>query len=748
MRTLRPISLSVYAGIYIGLTLGLFALLGWLTLGQLDRSDDKIRGLQLAAAEEEFQAAVAAVNAQVTAEVQTLARWDEVHQQLSDPTYYAYWRGYRLLKSPLLSAYTRSAQVYDANGKALAMFSDSQLPHTIEGVDRTLLMEGGHLYLYAYEPVHASGNANEIEGFVGVKMDFIPWFIENNRFYYIDETSFVFELENGEPVEFSNIGTYTRFALRSNPQAEAVREVMETAVVRLALTISLLAVLFYVMQAVLLAIPLRRLTRDIDRMKDAARPMNLQHADVMMPIAELEKVRQSLTEYQKKLRDVHNNLDEKNKTLWEMAHHDPLTGAYNRRAFDLDWSQLNDVLHGRRIEVAFLLFDCNHFKAINDSYGHQVGDQVIQVLAQRIRDGLRSGDRLYRLGGDEFATVLLNCGEDDAAIVAERCADLISKHDFSSLGIKEPVRLSVGVSLATQGTEQELNALHWQADVAMYRAKRPDSPHIQFYRGEMGDESQTLISSQVSSAVYEVLREGQGIEMHYQPIVRMGDGETEYFEALVRIRYQDELLSPGAFLPVVEARRLELDLDLAILDAILGDLRQGLIPEGSGVAINLSGHSVVHPRIFDRLTDFNRFRVTHKLVLEVTETALIRQLEPATRNLNLARRLGFQVALDDFGSGYSSLRYLGDMPVDIVKFDISMIEQMARGGNRQQMMERIAQLIRDAGYQTVAEGIENEAVYACAQAAGFDYAQGYLISRPSTPPRVVRVGHIQGVGSS
>ena len=739
MRTLRPISLSAYAGIYIGLTLGLFALLGWLTLEQMERSDREIRALQLAAAEEEFQAAVASINAQASADVEALADWDEVHQQLSDPTYYAYWRGYRLLKSELLSPYTRSAHIYDAGGRALAMLSEAQLPNQIEGADRMLVMEDDRLYLYVFEPVYVPGRTDRIKGFVGVKMDFVPWFIENNRFYYLDETSFIFELGEGEQVDFSKVGTHTRFALRSNPQADTVREVMETAVVRLALTISLLAVLFYVMQAVLLAIPLRRLTRDIDRMKDAARPMNLQHADTIMPIAELEKVRQSLTEYQAKLREVHTNLDEKNKTLWEMAHHDPLTGAYNRRAFDLDWSQLNDVLSGRRLEVAFLLFDCNHFKAINDSYGHQVGDQVIQILAQRIRDGLRSGDRLYRLGGDEFATILLNCNEADAGVVAERCADLVSQHDFSSLGIKEPVRLSIGVSLATRGEQEELNSLHWQADVAMYRAKRPDSPHIQFYRPEMGDESQPLVSSQVVSAVYEMLRDGQGVEMHYQPITSMRDGRTKYFEALARLRYQGALMSPGEFLPVIETRRLELEFDLAILESVLLDLQCGVVPEGTGVSINLSGHSVVHPRIFDRLTDFSRFRKTHKLVLEVTETALIRQLEPARRNLDVARRLGFEVALDDFGSGYSSLRYLGDMPVDVVKFDISMIQQMARGGTGQHMMERIAALIKDAGYRTVAEGIETPEVYACARAAGFDAAQGYLIGRPGRPPQLGRI---------
>jgi len=737
---LRPISLSAYAGIYIVLTLGLFALLGWLTLGQLDRADRDIRQLQLEAAEAEFDAAMAGIANQARTEARGLAQWDEVRQQLAEPTYYPYWCGYRMLRSDLLSGHTLAAHLYNAQGRGLAMLENVQMPRKIEGADQRLVMEGSTLNLYLFEPIYGFAGGEEVIGYVGLKKDFIPWFVQSSRFHYLDEESFVFDLGDGDTIPVEALGEHVAFGLRANPQAEVVREVMEKAVVRLAFTISLLAILFYVMQALLLAVPLRGLTRDIDRMKDAARPLRIRGNDRFMPIAELDKVRRSLSEYQEKLSEVHTDLDEKNKTLWQMAHHDPLTGAYNRRAFDVDWAKLNDVISGRRIDVAFLLFDCNHFKAINDTYGHQVGDEVIRILARRINEGLRHGDRLYRLGGDEFATLLLNCGEPDAHMVAERCAELVSIHDFSELGIKEPVRLSVGVSLSGGGDAGALDALHWQADIAMYRAKRPGSPSIQFYREDMGDGADALVSNQVASAVYDVLRHNQGIEMHYQPVVRTATGETEYFEALARIVHADELLMPGSFLPVVEARRLEVEFDAVVLEAVLADLDAGVIPEGTGVAINLSGHSVVSPRVLDRLEAFCRHRDAYKLVLEVTETALIRQLESATRNLHLARDQGFVVALDDFGSGYSSLRYLGDMPVDVVKFDVTMIEQMARGGERRRMMERIARLITEAGYQLVAEGIESEAVYASIRAAGFHAAQGYLIGPPTRPPERRRVG--------
>ena len=737
---LRPLPLSVYAISFVAITLVLFAVLGGLTLRQLDETRVEVQRVQLRSAEQEFLAGIEKVESLAMNTGRALAAWDEVRQQLADSTYYAYWRGYRLMRSDLLPDHVLAAELYGTNGRSLSVSPESPLPAEIHPGDSAIFAqaEDGRVYLYHFSPVEEPGDASRAAGYVGLKLDFLAALLALNRFHYLDESTVTFTGGLTGSLEPEKLGAYFTYALLPNPEAQSVQNVMEAAVVRLSLMVGSIAVGFYLVLAFLLAVPLRRLSRDIDRMGSTGDAAELTASKRLIPILELEKVRRSLLDYHQQLKQVHQSLDEKNRSLWQLAHHDALTSCFNRRAFDVDWMQLSKLLQGQRIDVAFLLFDCDHFKAINDTYGHQVGDQIIQVLAQRIREGLRHGDRLYRLGGDEFATVLLNCSREDAQKVAERCVDLVLKHDFSSLDIREPIRLSVGIAMAGAMGEQEINALHWQADVAMYRAKRPGSNHIQFYSESLQDGADALVSSRVASVVYDAIQKGTGVEMHYQPIVKLGSGETEYYEALVRLRHEGELLTPGAFLPLIEARRLEFDFDLAILEAIERDLKAGILPQGSGVSINLSGQSVTHARINEYLAPFAAFREQYRLILEVTETALIRQLGMATENLDRARAFGFSVALDDFGSGYSSLRYLGNMPVDIVKFDITIIRQLGEGGKQRHMVEQLAAMIAGAGYRMVAEGIETIALRDLVMGAGFDYGQGYLFG---TPGRTLQSGH-------
>ena len=162
------------------------------------------------------------------------------------------------------------------------------------------------------------------------------------------------------------------------------------------------------MLASLLAAPLRRLSLHIDALREGQGGLLAESFTRSLPVAELEKVRHSLNDYQNKLEQMHYSLNEKNDELWTLVHHDPLTGIYNRRRFEEDWEHVLSVSSGHRLEVSLLLFDCDHFKAINDTYGHQTGDQVIQAITHSLQNTLRHGDRLYRLGGDEFATLFLD----------------------------------------------------------------------------------------------------------------------------------------------------------------------------------------------------------------------------------------------------------------------------------------------------------------------------------------------------
>jgi len=504
---------------------------------------------------------------------------------------------------------------------------------------------------------------------------------------------------------------------------------------RMALIIGVPTLLLYPLVTFLIARPLSRISQHIDHLKNDTADQEPPDFGRMLAISELEKVNDSLNEYHSKLFDVHTSLDDKNKELWTMAHHDALTGALNRRAFDDHWRNLQEMFSGGRIEVCLAIFDVNSFKAFNDSYGHSIGDEVLIGISKSILEVLRKGEKLYRLGGDEFACVFVDCNKAAAQVIAERCEKAVASYPFSEKGIREPVRISIGLSYAGEGKDEDLSALQWQADIAMYSAKQPGKSHIAFYTEDMKQGMKGVFSSWINNIVYEAISDGFGISMYYQPIVTLNDLRPGYYEALVRIERDDKVVMPGDIFQLVEARRLEIEIemDMAILKQIYIDLENDIIPPGTGVSVNVSGKSIVNQDIVRQLEKFSRFIKEYKLVIEVTETALITQIDEAAGNLIHLRKMGFLVALDDYGSGYSSVRYLASMPVDIVKFDISLIRSL-EDKSQKTIVKHLASMISETGHILVAEGIETEKLLKKVIELNFAYGQGYFFGKPVTRP--------------
>ena len=738
LRLLWPFTIKAYAIGFIVLMSLIFGILGWAVQDKLDRIGAAAKIHNTQAANQEIAHVVSRIISEITQRADSLVIQDETQQQLVNPAYYGYWRENRVRAAGILPGFVQAIEIYTRQGASLAAHPLNEMPTQINlrDIGSFLSRQGNHLYLTIFYPIpDQDGRPDSALGYLGFKLDLLNAVKKEQPFSYVNPNSIHIKIDEQEHLPLSQLASRLEFKLLSNPESTALASTIKQFQQQVLLVLIGLSLLFYLMLVSLLAAPLRRLSLHIDALREGQGGLLAKSFSRSLPVAELEKVRHSLNDYQSKLEQLHHSLNEKDDQLRALEQHDPLTGIYNRRGFEEDWEHVLSVSSGHRLEVSLILFDCDHFKAINDTYGHQTGDQVIQAITSTLQNTLRRGDRLYRLGGDEFATLFLDIGPSLALQTAERCIEAVSQYDFSSLGIREPVRVSAGLSYASATDAESLSTLPKQADIAMYHAKRPGMQKVAVYDDSMTNDAVVLFSTGVTNAVFEALATGELIEMHYQPVVNLANGEVDYYEALVRIRDGHELIMPSSIFPIIEARRLEAEFDLVIIGRIEKDLEKGIIPPRTGISLNVSGPGVINPKIIQKLLQLGRFLDRYSLIVEVTETALITKLHQASVNLNKLRQEGFKIALDDFGSGYSSLGYLANMPVDIIKFDISMVRLLDAGGRQGLIVENLASMIIKAGYHLVAEGIETEKTLQKIVEVGFSCGQGYLFGRPENTCR-------------
>ncbi|QFT83825.1 Cyclic di-GMP phosphodiesterase Gmr [Halomonas sp. THAF12] len=409
-----------------------------------------------------------------------------------------------------------------------------------------------------------------------------------------------------------------------------------------------------------------------------------------------------------------------------LAERDPLTELYNRRHFqETVQTALERGGHG-----ALLLLDLDQFKVVNELSGHHAGDRLLREVADALQFHLGRRGSLARLGGDEFALLLEGADAEQAIGVAQQCNQLLEGMHFRAGGRRHRAIASIGVVQypAHGDTPADLLA---SADVAMYKAK------------EHGHQRWHLLStlenakSELKERVYWVERLRKALQeddfvLMVQPIMRLADRDVKHYEVLVRMREEDgSLISPAHFIPVAERNGMIVQLDRWVLRHSLQAL-QRLQAKGISLAVNLSGQSLHDKGIEHFLAEelASSGADPHHLILEVTETAAVTDFSTARGVLQAMRDLGCRSALDDFGVGFSSFHYLGQLPVDYIKIDGSFIRHLTDSPDNRVIVRAIADLAAGFGKQTIAEFVDNDEVLPLLDAYGITYGQGFHLGRP------------------
>jgi diguanylate cyclase (GGDEF)-like protein len=416
-----------------------------------------------------------------------------------------------------------------------------------------------------------------------------------------------------------------------------------------------------------------------------------------------------------------------------LAHHDALTDLPNRVLFRIRMEEA--FARRRRGEpFALLCLDLDHFKAVNDTLGHEAGDDLLRQAADRMRAQIRETDTVARMGGDEFA--ILQCGASQSSEIAGLAERLIStlKTPFNINGTSVQIGVSIGIVHGGDNTEDS-EVLFRLADVALYRAKQDGRGRMRFFETDMEIR---LKARRALELELEMALKGAEFDIYYQPVVRASDGKVVSLEALLRWRHpQRGLLTPIDFMPIAEEGGLIIPIGRWVLQHAC--LEAAGWPSDIKLAVNVSPKQLGHMKL---LTDVEQALSASsldpaRLELEITETSILEDTGAITELLHRLRALGLTISLDDFGTGYSSLRHLQRFPFDKLKIDQSFVRLLGKDSASNAIVTAVLSLGAALGMGTVAEGVETAEQYRVLEASGCDQIQGFLISRPLPAADVV-----------
>ncbi|MFI3311387.1 EAL domain-containing protein [Ewingella allii] len=430
-----------------------------------------------------------------------------------------------------------------------------------------------------------------------------------------------------------------------------------------------------------------------------------------------------------------SSLAQANRELTQLALHDNLTRLPNRLLLEDRLSQAFQKAERTQSSFALLFFDLDGFKAVNDAFGHHVGDLLLIAVTERLQAHLRASDTLARLGGDEFVLLMEIGDPNDAATLADKLGHLIAK-PFQVSRYELLVSVSIGIAVYPGDGENE-RELMLNADAAMYHTKNAGRNGYNFFQPSMNANAQDQLQmlNDLRMAV-----EHNELRLHYQPKFVAPHGPVTGFEALLRWERHGVMLSPDVFLPMAEKTGLIISIGEWVINEACRQLRQWHLAGHRTwtVAVNLSALQFEQPNLVEKvIATVQKHQIPPEmLTLEVTETTAMRNPDASVEILEQLTRFGVKASIDDFGTGYSSLLYLKRLPASELKIDGAFINDLIAGSEDASIVQAIIALGQTLNLKVVAEGVETTQQQDFLTELGCDSLQGYLLGRPMTVEQI------------
>jgi len=414
--------------------------------------------------------------------------------------------------------------------------------------------------------------------------------------------------------------------------------------------------------------------------------------------------------------------------LEHQALHDSLTGLPNRSLLNDRLTQAINMMHRNDDQLSVLLLDLDRFKEVNDTLGHHVGDQLLQLVSTRLENTIRNSDTVARLGGDEFAVIAPSTSAGEASKFAKKIISALN--DVFTIDHQNIyVGASLGISIYPHnGTD--IHTLLRHADSAMYIAKE-NNRDIVIY--ESSYDKNTPDNLSLAGDLHHAINSNDELQIYYQPQINLLSREINQVEALLRWQHPVKgFVSPEEIIQLAEQTGMIKDLSYWVLDTSMHDYMQHLHKRSMGLSINLSAWNLQDPDLVDTVQNIlsKHQMPAEKLTLEITETAMMNDPVRARMVLNQLHDMNIVLSIDDYGTGFSSLSYLKLLPVQELKIDKSFIFDMLADDNDSIIVKSTIELAHNLGFKVVAEGVENNETLLQLRSQKCDFIQGYHLTKP------------------